>query len=465
MDKGPAGRLRPLRGLVVAGTHSGCGKTTLALGLLAACARRGLVVQPFKAGPDFIDPGLHALAAGRTSHNLDAWMLPAEAVRGIFARHARGADLALVEGVMGLYDGASGGSESGSTAEIAKLLSLPVLLAADARSMARSAAALVQGFVRFDPALSFAGVVFNRTGGQNHEELLFEAMRACPEVRFLGCLPRREGLALPSRHLGLVTAEDLAAGRDFFERLADFTEAHLDLDHLLGYLPVLEVSPPDDQPGAPKTVRIGVARDRAFSFCYAENLRLLESAGAELAFFSPVADSRLPEDVDGLYLPGGYPELSAEALSNNASLRRDVLGFSRSGRPVLAECGGLIYLADTLVNGFGRHWRMSGVFPARVVMDKGLAALGYREVRLARDCLLGPAGTMARGHEFHYSRFEPAPPDAATAFLVSDRKGPRPGPEGFLSGETLGTYIHLHFGSNPALAGNFARRCLEFRPG
>lgn len=340
-----------MKALVVCGTHSGCGKTSVTLGLLRALCRRGLRVQPFKVGPDFIDPGLHAAAAGRESHNLDTWMMPEAAVRALFARHAHDADVAVVEGVMGLFDGRSGADEAGSTAHLAKLLGLPALLVADASSQARSMAALVQGFARFDPGLRLAGVALNRVASPRHAALLREALEAAGDAPLVGLLPREASIGLGSRHLGLVTAEDTQALDARLDALADWVEQGMDIDALLAALPDVALTATEDaEPPCPPQARIGVARDSAFCFLYAENLRLLEAAGAELVFFSPLADAALPPDLHGLYLPGGYPELAAAELAANAAMRAAVRDFCASGRVVWAECGGYMYLLDRLVD-------------------------------------------------------------------------------------------------------------------
>ena len=313
---------QPTRGLVIAGTQSGVGKTTVTLGLLYALARRGLTVQPFKVGPDFIDPGHHTRAAGRVCRNLDGWMLSREANLALFRRQAREADVAVVEGVMGLFDGYDGASEAGSTAQMAKWLGLPVLLVVDARAMARSAAALVHGFASFDPALNLAGVVFNRVGSPAHLEYLQQAMTSLPGVRCFGGLPRDQELAIPERHLGLATAEDHPLDDAYLDHLADRLETHLDLPGLLAALPRLAL-PEEPAPAVtPPLVRLGVARDRAFCFYYPENLELLASFGAELVPFSPLTDRELPAGLDGIYLGGGYPELYAGQLAANAASSR-----------------------------------------------------------------------------------------------------------------------------------------------
>lgn len=467
----------PPPGLLVAGTRSGCGKTSVSLGIMAALARRGLDVRPFKAGPDFIDPLHHAAATGRRSHNLDGWMLSRATVRGIFSRAARGGDAAVVEGVMGLFDGASGRDEQGSSAELAKWLGLPVLLVADVASLARSAAALVGGYLRFDPGLRFAGVVLNRVGSPRHEELLREALEAVPDAPLLGCLPRAGGLELPSRHLGLVTPDAPEPGAEGFAvsgvyaRLADWVEAHLDLDALLAGASELPrdcgVAPDGGDALAPagRRVRLGVARDEAFCFCYAENLRLLERAGAELVFFSPLRAERLPEGLGGLYLPGGYPELHAATLERNAALLRDVRAFCAAGGPVYAECGGFLYLlAGLAASPEAAERGFCGVYPGRAVMRGRFRALGYRAVRFARETPLGPPGTEARGHEFHYSELC-GDPGGENAYATADRLGRDAGAGGWLAGPTrnvLGSYVHLHFGSNPDVAGTFVRNCARF---
>lgn len=460
------------KSLLIAGTHSGCGKTSFTLGLLAACARRGMACAPFKTGPDFIDPGLHALACGRTSHNLDSWMLPPEANRDIFARNAHGADLALVEGAMGLFDGSSGAGGPGSAAHMAKLLDLPVVLVVDASGMAGSIAALAQGFARFDPELRLAGVVANRTGGPNHRRILAQALDAAG-VRLLGCLPKDPELSLPPRHLGLTTAEECGDCADWLARLAVWVESHLDLAGLVALLPeknmrsiVPEALPdagPQNAPRGPgRAVRLGVARDKAFCFLYAENIRLLAQAGAEPVFFSPLADSALPPDLDGLYLPGGYPELHAPTLAANTGMLAGLGRFCASGRPVLAECGGFMALMDAIEDQSGRVWPMAGVFSCRARMGRRFAALGYRQAILRAPCPLGPAGTTARGHEFHYSSLVEAP-RTPWVYGLSGSAGTLDYPEGFLAGNTLGSYVHLHFASNPDLARSFVAAMREPR--
>lgn len=440
--------------LIVAAPASGSGKSSVVLGLVGALRRRGLTVAPFKVGPDFIDPGHHAAVTGRISRNLDGWMCGRDGVLDSFAAGSAGADLAVVEGVMGLFDGADGSTDAGSTAEIARWLGGRILLVIDARAQARSAAAVVHGLTTFAADLEFAGILYNRVGSDNHARLLREAHASAPELPpLLGCLPRDEALALPERHLGLVTADDAAAAA-IYAKLADWIEAHVDLDELLAALegPAPRGSEPVINTVLPDKIRIGVARDAAFCFCYPENLELLERAGAELIFFSPLTDP-LPDGLAGLYLPGGYPELHLARLAANDELLAGLRRAAQGGMPVYAECGGLLLLAASLDG-----TPLAGLFPAAVRMLPRRRALGYRQVTLLTDTPLGPAGTTARGHEFHYSELT-MPAEIPRAYGVTDRAGIQCGAEGYLCGNVLGSYVHLHFASNPALAEHFVAVC------
>jgi cobyrinic acid a,c-diamide synthase len=434
---------------------------------MAALRRRGLRVAPFKVGPDFIDPGHHALVAGRESRNLDGWMLSRQYNCDAFHRHAAGCDVAVVEGVMGLFDGFSGDDEAGSTAQMAKWLDLPVLLVVDAASMARSAAALVQGFEGFDSDLRFAGVVFNHLGSEGHLDYLKAAMDAYVRMPLLGGLLRDQRLRMPERHLGLTTAEDRPLSPDAVALLADHIEAGVDMDGLLGGLADIAL-PSNPSPAPGKTVqpvtRVGVARDRAFCFYYPDNFELLAAAGMELVPFSPLSDARLPEDLDGIYLGGGYPELHADVLAENRTLRAAIQAASRRGMPIYGECGGFMYLCRELETGDGRRYSMCDCFPFVSRMHGRLRTLGYRQVQLRADTLLGPRGRELRGHEFHYSALRD--PDAAeqaeTVYTVSTRKGSGGRPEGYLTRQTLGSYIHLHFGSRPECAQAFGAACRAY---
>lgn len=453
-----------MKGLIIAAPQSGSGKTTVTLGLLAALTRRGRRVAPFKAGPDFIDPGYHRLVTGRPSVNLDGWICPPDFVRETFRYHSRGSDMALIEGVMGLFDGLASSPQEGSTAQVARLTGAPVILVVNARGMAASAAALVAGFARFDPAVRVSGVIFNNTGGERHAAILAGAMREhCPEVAFLGAIPRDEALDIPSRHLGLVTAGDNPLSDDFIGRLADTVERHVDLELLekCSETAVPQATVPCPLPLAPfSSVAMAVARDRAFCFVYEDNLRLMRQAGLEPRFFSPLEDRTLPEGCQGIYLPGGYPELHLQELAENRPLLAAIRKAVDAGVPVYGECGGLLYLTGGVVEADSAvpEYPLAGVFPVHAVMGSKRAALGYREVTLARDTLLGPQGLRLRGHEFHYSTIGEMPETVRRDYLVS-RPGEPVRAEGYASGSCLASYVHLHFGSDPRAVQSLAEAC------
>jgi cobyrinic acid a,c-diamide synthase len=446
--------------VVVAGTASGVGKTTVTLGLLEAYRRRGLVVQAFKVGPDFIDPGLHALVTGRPSLNLDGWMCGREAVIAAVDRHAADADLALVEGVMGCFDGADATGEDGSTAQIAKWLAAPVALVIDVGGQSRSAAAVVAGFERFDPTLTVAAVIANRVGGEGHGRWVAEAVHATCRAALVGAIPRDDALTLPERHLGLVTAAEGPLTSELRDRLATVIERSVDLDRLLALASTRGSIRSPERIDRAARARIGVAMDVAFQFYYQENLALLRQAGAELVFWSPLRDE-VP-DVDGLYFGGGYPELHAARLAENAAAVKAVRQRAERGLPIYAECGGLMYLAEALEDVEGRAHPMVGLLPATVRMRPRRMTLGYREVRFTADAPLGRAGTVARGHEFHYSTLETVPETVPRAWRLEGRHG-GDRPEGYLIGRTFMTYVHLHFASNPDLPRAFVEACADAR--
>jgi cobyrinic acid a,c-diamide synthase len=426
--------------VLIAAPASGSGKTTVACAIAAALRARGLDVRLFKAGPDYLDPTWHRVVTGLPSRNLDGWMTGEDGVRASFSRGARGGDIALIEGVMGLFDGRSPRTLEGSGAELAKWLGVPVVVVVDASGMARTAAAVVAGLAAYEPGVKVTGVVFNRAP---HGKLLAEAMETVPGVRFLGALNRREELAVPERHLGLVSGE-LAARPGWVEDLASWGTS-LDLDALLAMASVPDVVRVE-APSTPPRVRIGVAHDAAFHFYYEDNLDLLRDAGAELVPFSPLRDAALP-DVDGLYLGGGYPEEHRVALSANTALREAIRRFSGV---IYAECGGLMFLGEALDD-----VPMCGALPVRTRMTGKLRTLGYRDVVTTAVTPLGPAGTAFRGHEFHYSELVSC--DLPPAYRTRGRAGE--GVEGWQRGNVLGSYVHAHFGSNPTLAPALVAAC------
>ena len=440
--------------LVIAGTHSGVGKTTVTLAILAALKARGRRVQPFKAGPDFIDPSHHSMVTGRLSRNLDGWMLGEVVNREIFARAAADADLSIIEGMMGLFDSSSPVNEIGSTAELAKQLDAPVLLVIDGSAMARSAAAMVSGYAKFDPSLRVVGVLFNRVSSEGHYRLLKEAVEQGTDVMVVGYLRPDSAVTISDRHLGLVTAMEQGTS-ELYGRLAKAAEETIDLNRIEALAASCRELPSAAPPHPTmrklgRAVRIGVAKDVAFCFYYPDNLELLEAEGAELVSFSPLNDQILP-DVDMLYLGGGYPELHGEVLARNVTMRTAIQQFAERSGTIYAECGGMMYLTQAIRDFTGTSHEMVGLFPAEAVMQKSGLVLGYRTVECSQDCILGASGSTARGHEFHYSTLVPKGKlDYVCA--LHDVRGEPKGSDGLVVGNVLALYAHLHFASRPQIA-------------
>jgi cobyrinic acid a,c-diamide synthase len=447
--------------IVIAAPSSGAGKTTVALALMAALRQRGLVVQPFKVGPDFIDPGHHTAVCARPSRNLDNWMLNDDAVRATIARAVDGADIAVIEGVMGLFDGRDACDHRGSTAAIARLFGAPVILVVDASAMAASVAALVKGFADFDPTLRIAGVICNQVAGPRHYAYLEPAIRRHTSVEPLGWLPRDPAWSIPERHLGLTTVDDLTATSQRWQALGMAFTEHVNVDRMLelarssqGKIPGTEESSPRPT-AALARVRIAVSRDAAFCFYYADNLELLAEAGGDIAFFSPLVDTTLPHGTQLLYLGGGYPELHGRQLSENRPMLDSIRRFHAANGIIYAECGGLMYCCRELIDQKNVTHATLDLLPARTIMQERRAALGYVTWRATADGLFGPKGTEVRGHEFHYSRLEPLGPLTPAAELC------RPGeakPDGYVNRGLLAGYAHLHFGSQPKVATSMLAR-------
>ncbi len=436
-------------GFLVAGTRSGCGKTTVTLGIMAALAGRGLRVQPFKCGPDFIDPTLHRRVTGTISRNLDVRMCGTDWVRRNFARFMAGCDVGVIEGVMGLFDGGEG-----SGARLARLLRLPVVLVVDVASAAESIAAVVRGFESLDTRLRTAGVILNRVGSRRHEQLIVQALERHCSTRVIGVLPRRRRLTIGSRHLGLHMGgeADFDAGE-----AAAWIREHVDLDFLLqaSLLDGQGLSAREEPAGeTTPCIRLALARDAAFCFYYEDNLDMLRRAGAEIVEFSPLEDRDLPVDADALYLGGGYPELYGARLSANREMLAAVRRFSRQGGPVYAECGGFMYLTRKIVDLEGRSHAMAGIYPVNAVMQPRLRRLGYRRARIRRSTLFGDDGACLHGHEFHYSAINEMPPEIDRVYRLDDGRS-----EGYQTGRTLGGYLHLHFGATPEAVSTFIEQC------
>ena len=436
--------------LVVGGTHSGVGKTTVATGLLAALRRAGHRPAGAKVGPDFIDPGYHALASGRPPRNLDAWLCGAEVIPALAGRAAAGADVLIVEGVMGLFDGSADGTLS-STADVARLLDAPVVLVVDAGAMSGSVAALVHGFATFDPSVRLGGVILNQVGSPAHDVQLREAL-APVGVPVLGALGRDDRLTWRDRHLGLVpVAERPAVVTEALDRLAAAVAEQVDLEALLHLaasaspMAVGGVPLPTRTPGAP--LRVAVAAGAAFTFTYTDTLDGLAAAGAEPVPFDPLRDESLPDGVDGLIAGGGFPEVYAAELAANRPMLDDVHKRIEAGLPTWAECGGLLWLSRRLDG-----QEMAGVVPAEGAMT-GRLTLGYRSATVQTLSPIGPPGTVVRGHEFHYSTVDPS----GEALLFRSRFGERP--DGFATPTLLATYLHHHPGGDPSAIAKFVETC------
>lgn len=450
-------------GLVIAGTHSGVGKTTITMGLLAALCRRGMVVQSYKAGPDYIDPAFHRLITGRPCSNLDTWLMDQETVRRLYRRAGCGAGFGVVEGVMGLFDTKPGFGPGGpgSTADLALKLGLPVVLVVDARAAAQSVAAMVHGFATLDPALRIAGVIVNRTGSGLHARMVKQAVEKSCRLPVFGCLPADVVASLPERHLGLVGPEaEHSRWQAYFQLLAEVCEACVDLDQVLaagrpaGNLPVIGAVLPAGQ--GQKKVRVAIARDQAFSFYYTDALRDLTERGVEWVPFSPVAGEGLPAGITGVYLGGGYPELYLEQLAGNGRFLADLRHAERHRIPIFAEGGGYMVLCRTMQRETGPEYTLAGLVPAWCRMTDRLQGLGYLTMRVAGDTLLGSPGDLLRGHKFHYSKVTfPAATRSQEAFLLAGEDCA----EGYSHYRLTASYVHMHFSAFPAVMDHLIAQC------
>jgi cobyrinic acid a,c-diamide synthase len=454
--------------VVIAATASGIGKTTATVALIGAMRARGLKVAPFKCGPDYLDPTYHERAAGVRSHNLDGWMMDRDAVVATFARASADADIAVIEGMMGLFDSATPISDEGSTAQIAKWLDAPVILVTDASGVARTIAAVAAGFARFDPTVRVAGMICNRVGGRGHLDLLRAAQ---PEVPIVGGFPASVDLAFPERHLGLLMADESNVPQRLIDGWSRLAAEWLDLDaiaEIARSAPALEVDRAADlrkiDSSSQPRCRIGVAYDAAFHFYYEDNLNRLRSLGAEIVNFSPIRDRELPE-VDGLYFGGGYPEAFARELSSNATMLAAIRRFAGRGGVIYAECGGLMYLTDAIRTLDGARWPMVAIIPGVAAMSERLQALGYVEVETRADSILGPAQTRFRGHQFRHSTLEGAGSEDRIDHIynVAPRWGGAPFAEGYRVGNVLASYVHAHWASNPEVAEALINACIRSR--
>lgn len=433
---------------LIAGTGSGSGKTTVTLGIIAALKSKGFSVSPFKCGPDYIDTGFHSMAAGTPAHNLDRWMMGESGLKDSFSRWAKGNDISVVEGVMGLYDGMSIEDDFGSSADIAAVLNLPVILVINARGMARSVAAMVKGYCIFSDKINIVGVIANNVGSKHHADMLRDVLEKEDLPTLIGWVKRDEKLSLPERHLGLVPAVEQKENKFVIENCSKSINETVDLELLLKKTKSENINYQSDSnndfSGTNENFTVAVAKDEAFNFYYDDNLFLLRKAGATVVYFSPLHDANIPKKSNLIYIGGGFPEVFVNKLSQNTSMKESLTLFANNGGAIYAECGGMMYLGDTIETKEGVSSKMCGILPIKSKMSEKLKRLGYREVSLLEDCFLGDKGTVYRGHEFHYSETEELKP----IDNIFDANHPIKGKvdtKGYKVKNVLASYCHIHF--------------------
>jgi len=449
--------------LLIAGVHSGVGKTTSTLGIMAALRRKGLEVQGFKAGPDYIDTGLHLYAAGIKSHNLDSWMGSEEVVKTIFCKNAARAQISIIEGVMGLYDAATGERIKGSSADIAVILDAPVILVVDVGGMAQSCVALVKGFIEYEPRVNIKGLILNNIGSTQHRNLLQQCLEEELGIKVLGGIPAEKKIRMPERHLGLLPAEENNELQSSIALMAELVEREIDLEYLMEMADnasEIDFSWDCQQPQDTE-ITIGIANDEAFSFYYQDSLDYLQEKGAKLEFFSPLRDKFIPK-VDGLYLGGGFPEMFLEELSSNQAMISSIKEAVNKGIPIFAECGGFMYLAQGISDFSGKSWPGVGIIPAQVKMTDKLVALGYVKATALHDSILAKKGEVLVGHEFHYSQISGID-EGEQACSLEGGKGKDFRRDGYVKENILASYVHLHLRSNPLAVNNFLDACKNCR--
>ncbi len=451
--------------VIIAGTHSGVGKTTLVSAILAALRKQGVALQPFKIGPDYIDPGFHTVAAGKTSRNLDTWILPAERVKEVMSRNIPTGGLGIIEGVMGLYDG-SRQEGTGSSAHVARLTQTPVILVVDGKGMGQSAAAVVLGYRDYDPEVDLKGVIFNNLGSESHYQLLKKSVEEKTGVKVLGYFPKNMEIKLGERHLGLVPAIEKDGVKDIIESLSLQAEKTIDLKAILKIArdaPLLKVEAKKIRPSFQPKIPIALAYDKAFHFYYQENLETLEELGAEIIPFSPLVDFSLPENIAGIYIGGGYPEVFAKELSGNKELLKSINRVAQKGMPIYAECGGFMYLMKSIEDRGGKAYPMAEIFPFSASMGAKLKFLGYRKVTGSNNNFLLFPGEEARGHEFHYSYLEAEGEKAEmenAVFRLLDKEPEKGG--GLRTKNVIASYFHLHFYSNLNIPRRYLFQCQNY---
>lgn len=443
-------------GFVLAATHSGAGKTTITAGILGALKKRGYNVQAFKTGPDYIDPAFHSFITEKPAYNLDSFLLEDNTIKHLYAKHAKEADVTVVEGVMGLFDGVGGTEDLGSTAYLAKCLELPVFLVIDGSGQARSAGALVKGFAAFDPLVKIAGIIVNKVSTKGHFDIIKQAVETTTGIPCVGYVTKNQNVQLTSRHLGLVPAGEVENLNQKLSEVIDMIESCIDLDSMLELSkrerPELKSSHLDLKKGLYKGLSVAVAKDRSFSFYYEDNLQLMAEMGLELKCFSPMEDSSLPQ-ADFLYIGGGFPEVFGKALSENHSMKESIRAFANANKPIYAECGGLMYLCQAIVDLEGHRHEMLGLIQGEAVMTGKLKHFGYNFISVSQN--ISEAGIRMKGHEFHRSeiRFEEASQRGEFGYtLHKERNGEalEPWHCGYRYKNAYGAYAHVHFYTEPA---------------
>ncbi len=444
---------------MIAGTNSGVGKTTVTLGIMSALVKRGMMVQGFKSGPDYIDPSHHNRVTGNASRNLDTWIMGNDVCRELFERSAIKADISVIEGVMGLYDGSIDSTGLGSSAHLAKVLKTPVILVINAKGMAQSAGAMVLGYKEFDKDINLAGVIVNNVASQSHYDYVKRSIEETCSIPVLGYLQKDKENTIPERHLGLIPSTENKSPSILYERLGEMVLKTVDIDKLLKV-----ARSADDFPKHKKTifqennrtfdVQIALAKDEAFCFYYQDDIELFESLGARISYFSPLNDKRIPDDVDAIFIGGGFPELYADGLMKNTSMRNAISDASRQGTVIYGECGGMMYLLEKIIDTEGRPFKMCGVLEGTSRMENKRQGLGYVSVNALCDNPLCKKGDTFRAHEFHWSRLLDVPEETIFVFEKRKSNGSQCGFDGIYKNNIIASYTHVHFSSNPELAKN-----------
>ncbi|MFC4322235.1 cobyrinate a,c-diamide synthase [Litchfieldia salsa] len=452
------------RRIVITGTGSGVGKTTVTIGLMSALKKKGLIVQGFKCGPDYIDPSYHTAVTGRPSRNLDSWMFSKEILLDIYNKGSQHSDISIIEGVMGFFDGKNPETNEGSTAEISEITQSPVLLIVNCESMARSAAAIAKGFQTFSEGPNIVAVIANKVGSEGHFQLVKKAIEKECHVPVIGYLKRELDIEIPERHLGLIPSLERGELDPFFDKLGDLILETVDVERLFE-LAVSEPLKVNQKPSIfeqkkEPTIKMAVAKDSAFNFYYPENIELLEANGVEVVYFSPLEDEKLPDGVSGLYIGGGFPEEFAQELASNLHSKNSIKDAIENGLPTLAECGGFMYLTESIETTEKEKYEMVGIIPGRVQMQSHLAALGYREISGQNENYI-LRDLDARGHEFHYSSYQPVEENIPYAYETKGLRGVNK--EGYLIHSLVAGYTHFHFASCPEMLDNWIKTCLDYR--